>query len=352
MVAAENAWPNGDDYGDQRSQQDASATENLLVQNQTQAYEYYCPNCFAKVVGDEDECRNCGFSIMDQIDPAAAPENQDAAAAWRYQEPPLSYGEQLILEMTLRHKGKPFDRQRQAELATPRRRHNSDEEKFGASELLQDNRRLGVKETRAMLERLSKPRGASASLRPVTPGEALLLEKESRRSGRNRALDVAACIERLTAPRAPPQLSASSAEQMMFATASRLGPNRTCDGARLAELARPKKRAASSASWGVRLEDTIQHKGLPMLIEAQRSQRYAQVPDATSNEGTDIAAEHLQARLSKQEDLLAQVRNIRASLLEFNDKVMCSGQTTPTTTSRPGSSWRVGVDVSLSHSQR
>lgn len=176
--------------------------------------------------------------------------------------PPLSYGEQLVLQTYLHSKRRPVDKQRLDLLANPRKR-----EEEPSDAIPQDLRRMGQKQLQTMIGRLYTPK-----IRMDTTEDDKIAEQEekSKQGGRPKDFDLNAMVLRLHAPKIKDDAEADEASA---------APSRPPDLDRINALARPKKRGASAECWGL--------QPLPMpTLEEDRAP-----PSGPSDGGAGVAVE-------------------------------------------------------------
>mmetsp|Transcript_70061 Transcript_70061/g.130964 ORF Transcript_70061/g.130964 Transcript_70061/m.130964 type:complete len:264 (+) Transcript_70061:94-885(+) len=202
--------------------------------------------------------------------PAEEQQADGLAEASSTAEPPwpMTYGEQLIWEMTQKYKGRRYDRKRTEELARPRRRHLTQD----YAVLLQSPRpatssqsgettsqSVGVMTPRRleeMVERLSKPKKTRSELEPTVEslslmpyGEALVLRAKAQEKSKRAGFDLQSMVTRLSSPRARRDVSDVPPLHVPLPSETRGQP--PVNFARLFAMAKPTRRGASCSSWHI-----------------------------------------------------------------------------------------------------
>mmetsp|Transcript_38190 Transcript_38190/g.89606 ORF Transcript_38190/g.89606 Transcript_38190/m.89606 type:complete len:311 (-) Transcript_38190:128-1060(-) len=205
-------------------------------------------------------------AIGDDMPPSTQlAEEQQAPASSEESAAPMTYGEQLIWEMTQRYKGRPYDRKRTEELARPRRprvpedlpplptpRSKSSQDTSASKALMTPDR------LEQMVKRLASPRKirtdpepSTISLSQMPYGEALVQKAQMEERAKRIGFDLQSMVNRLASPRrrsetpdaaVPPQVSTIGSSRLAGAPV---------DFARLAAMAKPTRRGASCTSWHV-----------------------------------------------------------------------------------------------------
>mmetsp|Transcript_10730 Transcript_10730/g.23873 ORF Transcript_10730/g.23873 Transcript_10730/m.23873 type:complete len:250 (+) Transcript_10730:103-852(+) len=134
---------------------------------------------------------------------------------------PMTYGEQLIWEMTQRYKGRRYDRKRTEELARPRRCHATEDYSMvlpsprpATSSQSAENASSNVsamtpRRLEEMVERLSQPKKTRSDLQPALTsmsfmpyGEVVVLRAQTQERSRRTGFDLKSMVNRLSSPRA------------------------------------------------------------------------------------------------------------------------------------------------------
>jgi len=159
---------------------------------------------------------------------------------------PLSPGEQLVLDTYLRYKQRPYDRQRQDELAVPRQHTRSFSTFCDSTSTTVPKMPKIISDD--LCERLSQPKRPDR--RKVSSGEALVKSARLRDRSQRASFDLPGLVQRLSAPKTARPRSPTSGERIMIQY------NKPQDGKGISKekldmLSRPVIRGASSGSWRV-----------------------------------------------------------------------------------------------------
>ncbi|CAE8623568.1 unnamed protein product [Polarella glacialis] len=166
-------------------------------------------------------------------------------------ELPLSFGEQLVLETYIRCRARRYDRKRQEELSQPRRQKAAKEflckmPSAGGSE--ESSRApLDKSQVEDLVSRLSAPKKSSHQL---AAGASIAMHASQAEVSKARPVVDEAVWARLAAPKPGRPNDPTPGERvcMMYHNFS---TGRGVNFERLADMAKPKKRGGSCASWGI-----------------------------------------------------------------------------------------------------
>eukprot|EP00929_Paragymnodinium_shiwhaense_P081639 TRINITY_DN4277_c0_g1_i1.p1 TRINITY_DN4277_c0_g1~~TRINITY_DN4277_c0_g1_i1.p1 ORF type:complete len:541 (+),score=96.04 TRINITY_DN4277_c0_g1_i1:179-1801(+) len=207
---------------------------------------------------------------------AGLSQSQEPSAAYDYDEGyedaypelPLSYGERLVLDTYLRGRSKPYDRQRQEELAKPKRENGflkvslcsrattasidggtTIGTTIGGSSSSTAKATIGSKaDVQSIVARLTEQKPRPDPTGPRNKGEAIVFETMQQQREKFKGLKTADIVHRLATPRALRPLSPNPGERIMMLHAT---PRRPYSKDRLEFLSKSSRRAGSSGAWGV-----------------------------------------------------------------------------------------------------
>mmetsp|Transcript_50774 Transcript_50774/g.146477 ORF Transcript_50774/g.146477 Transcript_50774/m.146477 type:complete len:382 (+) Transcript_50774:182-1327(+) len=190
----------------------------------------------------QDDFRNLDDASGDYSgDSCGMPRSEDST-------PPLCYGEQLVLETFIRCRQRPFNRQRQDELAKPKKALPPTQASMGMSMEFIGGPAPTADRTKiaSIVGRLSQPKRPPPST-GHGGGSSMVLQQDADNKRKN--VDMVGLINRLSAPK-PPKPPVGDIMLSPAAT----GTPRSINMDRLHALAKPAKRGASCRSWGVHPE--------------------------------------------------------------------------------------------------
>eukprot|EP00747_Dinoflagellata_sp_TGD_P165745 gnl/TRDRNA2_/TRDRNA2_187495_c0_seq1.p1 gnl/TRDRNA2_/TRDRNA2_187495_c0~~gnl/TRDRNA2_/TRDRNA2_187495_c0_seq1.p1 ORF type:complete len:456 (+),score=70.65 gnl/TRDRNA2_/TRDRNA2_187495_c0_seq1:89-1369(+) len=232
-------------------------------------------------------------------------------------EEELSFGEQLVIETAMRFRGRSYDRRRQEELATPRRRGAQGMsgtasreldffmscEKEGGKSISDDlsaqssirpqvtsedsERKLQKQEVDELLDRLSKPRRQQIAHKPSSGDLSFQRSQQDESIRQREGFDLQHMVERLATPKKNYRLGPASGESVVLLHRSRC-QGRPPDESRLKELSRPKRRGGSCMAWGV---DWNQTDHL-IRLDAYLHKTYGWQPSAATSSGCSSSQGH------------------------------------------------------------
>lgn len=235
--------------------------------------------------------RNCLEEEDDGLAQGVAVAAEDASIAGTdLTQLPISYGERLILETCMRSRSRPYDRQRQEELAQPRNRGGTaaswgvrdggsgDRTQSGGPAATASSSYRGTSQDQSfayvararqealnteqvddLVNRLSQPKRAKQSARP--PGEQIILRSQEKTKSKG-DIDISSIVSRLATPRAVRALSPTPGERVLMMW-NRSDGLRRPDLQRINELAKATRRGGCAKSWGVRPSTVFAEPSLP-----------------------------------------------------------------------------------------